>query len=130
MRKYLSFIFFLLSLLSISIDAEEESQDEPLRTVIDAQGKQRAQILDGAVLIYDPVSKQAYLWPFGHQTFPSFTLSPDNSLIQSPTGQQVDRSDVGALYQSVQALWEHGTIELPESGPVNGDHLPTQSIQL
>lgn len=75
---------------------------------------------NGAVLIYDPVSKQAHLWPFGHRGFPSFALSPENSLIQSSTGQRVDQSDVGALYRNVQALQERGKTAVSESEPVNG----------
>ncbi len=62
----------------------------------------------GAVLIYDPGTKQAKLWPFGYRSFPSLTLSPSNSMIQSSTGQRVDRSDVGVLYGNVKALQEHG----------------------
>lgn len=66
----------------------------------------------GAVLIYDSATKQARLWPFGYHSFPSFTLSSENRLIQSATGQRVDRSDVGALFRNVQALQEHGKTEI------------------
>lgn len=67
---------------------------------------------NGAVLIYDPVSRSARLWPFGYRNFPALTLSPENRLIQSQTGQRVDRSDVGALYRNVLALQEHGKTEI------------------
>ena len=62
----------------------------------------------GAVLIYDPGTKRAKLWPFGYRRFPALTLSPSNSVIQSSTGQRVDRSDVGVLYQNVKKLQDHG----------------------
>ncbi|MEO8331876.1 MAG: sigma-E factor regulatory protein RseB domain-containing protein [Gallionella sp.] len=75
---------------------------------------------NGAVLIYDPASRQARLWPFGYRSFPAFTLSPENRLIQSTTGQRVDRSDVGALFRNVQALQEHGRTEVVGIEPVSG----------
>lgn len=66
----------------------------------------------GAVVIYDPGTKHAKVWPFGYGSFPALSFSPDNSLIQSSTGQRVDRSDVGALYDNVRKLQEHGTTEI------------------
>jgi outer membrane lipoprotein-sorting protein len=74
----------------------------------------------GAVLIYDPVERQARLWPFGYGTFPALTLSPENFLIRSPTGQRIDRSDVGVLYRNVQALQEHGKTEVAEAETAGG----------
>lgn len=66
----------------------------------------------GAVLIYDPANNNAKLWPFGYHRFPSFTLSPTNSIIQSSTGQRVDRSDVGVLYRNVKTLQENGSTKI------------------
>ncbi len=66
----------------------------------------------GAVLVYDPDTKKAKLWPFGYRSFPALTLSPENSLIQSSTGQRVDRSDVGVLYRNVKALQDKGGTEV------------------
>ncbi|HET8611024.1 MAG TPA: DUF1571 domain-containing protein [Burkholderiales bacterium] len=63
----------------------------------------------GAVLVYDPDTRKARLWPFGISTFPSFTLDPGNSLIQGPSGQRVDHSDVGALLDNVRTLQRGGT---------------------
>jgi outer membrane lipoprotein-sorting protein len=62
---------------------------------------------EGAVLIYSPVTKKVRLWPFGTKLF-SLALSPDNSLVRSPTGQRVDRSDIGALLHHVKALQGNG----------------------
>jgi outer membrane lipoprotein-sorting protein len=61
----------------------------------------------GAVLIYSPVTGRVRLWPFGTSFF-SLTLSPDNRLVQSPTGQRVDRSDIGALLENARALQRNG----------------------
>lgn len=72
----------------------------------------------GAVLIYDPASGVAKLWPFGHHRFPALSLSPANPLIQSRTGQRVDRSDVGVLYRNVQTLQARGTTEVVGVEPI------------
>lgn len=61
----------------------------------------------GAVLIYSPVTGRVRLWPFGARFF-SLSLSPDNPLVQSPTGQRADRSDIGALLDNVKALQRNG----------------------
>jgi outer membrane lipoprotein-sorting protein len=74
----------------------------------------------GAVLIYDPGKRRAKLWPFGYGGFPAMTLSPGNGLIQSSTGQRVDRSDVGALYDNAKRLQDHGTAEVGGVETVDG----------
>lgn len=61
----------------------------------------------GAVLIYSPLTNDVRLWPFGGRLF-SLTLSPENRLVQSPTGHRVDRSDLGALLDNVKALQHNG----------------------
>jgi outer membrane lipoprotein-sorting protein len=67
---------------------------------------------NGAVLIYSPVTRQARLWPFGRHRFPALTLSPENRLIRSSSGQRVDRSDVGTLFENVKTLRGHGNTEI------------------
>src|SRR3569833_1024535 len=62
----------------------------------------------GAVLVYDTAALKAKLWPFGYHSVPSLCLSPDKGLIRSPTGQRVDRSDVGVLFENVKALQAGG----------------------
>jgi outer membrane lipoprotein-sorting protein len=84
----------------------------------------------GAVLIYDPVKKQARLWPLGRHSLPTFILSPDNRLIKSASGQQIDRSDVGALYRNVKELQDHGIVDIigPELVDANETvHLSVES---
>lgn len=62
----------------------------------------------GAVLIYDPKQKRIFLWPFGSMWLPPLSLSPDNPMVQSPTGQRVDRSDIGSLLENIRALQDGG----------------------
>lgn len=76
--------------------------------------------IKGAVLIYDSAAKKAKLWPFGYRRFPAFNLSPDNSIIQSSSGQRVDRSDVGVLYQNVKTLQEKGNTEILGTEDIDG----------
>ncbi len=61
----------------------------------------------GAVLIYNPLTKEVRLWPFGGRLL-SLKLSPENRLVQSPTGQRVDKSDLGALLDNVKTLQHNG----------------------
>ncbi len=74
----------------------------------------------GAVLIYDPTQKKAKLWPFGYQHSPTFTLDPDNRLIRSSSGQQIDRSDVGSLFENIEILQSHGKTEIVGTESING----------
>jgi outer membrane lipoprotein-sorting protein len=71
----------------------------------------------GVVLVYNPATRKVRLWPFG-PGFMALTLSPDSRLIQSSRGQRVDRSDVGALFENVKALQEHGKLEIVGEEPV------------
>jgi outer membrane lipoprotein-sorting protein len=98
----------------VTVKSSGEAHSEIMRYYFRRPGYVRMEFVrpfNGAVLIYDPVSQSARLWPFG-RNFPAFTLSPENRLIQSRTGQRVDRSDVGALYRNVLALQEHGRTEI------------------
>lgn len=62
----------------------------------------------GAVLMYDPVKKEARLRPFGSLKPLVLTLDPDSSLITSSRGHRVDASDLGAFLGTVQKLAQHG----------------------
>ena len=66
----------------------------------------------GATLIYSPETGKVTLWPFGFDTFPRLTLSPDSRMIQSPKGRRVDQSDLGALLVNVRALQQHGDTQI------------------
>ena len=66
----------------------------------------------GATLTFNPESGKVKLWPFGIDTFPRLTLSPDNHMIQSPQGHRVDESDIGALLVNVRELQEQGDTQV------------------
>ena len=107
----------------VVVKSSSGSQTEIMRYYFRKPGYVRMEFVkpfNGATLIYDPVRKQAKLWPFGYRSFPAFTLSPENRLIQSSTGQRVDQSDVGALFQNVKALQAHGKTEVIGIEPVGG----------
>lgn len=74
----------------------------------------------GALLVYSPVTQRVRLWPLGARHFPELNLSPRNPLIQSPRGEKVDQSDVGALFGNVLSLLEHGTAEMRGEDRVAG----------
>lgn len=65
----------------------------------------------GALLVYSPQTERVRLWPFGYGHFPELTLSPGNPLIRGSGGQHVDHSDVGALFEKVRSLQQHGATE-------------------
>jgi len=74
----------------------------------------------GALLIYVPDDGIVRLWPFGRGLLPPLSLSPTNPLLQSPTGQRVDRSDVGTLLDNILALKRRGKIEALGAEAVDG----------
>jgi outer membrane lipoprotein-sorting protein len=75
---------------------------------------------DGAVLVYNPLTRDVHLWPFGAGHFPELNLSPGNPLIRSSRGQHVDRSDVGALFENVRSLQARGSTEILGEQRVGG----------
>lgn len=75
---------------------------------------------EGAVLVYSPFTRRVRLWPFGAGHFPELDLSPGNMLIQSPRGQHVDRSDIGALFENVRMLRGEGVAEILGEENVDG----------
>jgi outer membrane lipoprotein-sorting protein len=74
----------------------------------------------GAQLVYDPEHGRVRLWPFGIGLLPPMNLAPDNPLISSPTGQRVDRSDVGALLENIRALRKSGEVATAGTEPMDG----------
>ncbi|MFQ5735423.1 MAG: outer membrane lipoprotein carrier protein LolA [Thermodesulfobacteriota bacterium] len=58
----------------------------------------------GAVLVYNPVTREVRLRPFGFLKPLVLTLSPHSSLIRSAHGHRVDESDIGTLLANVHAL--------------------------
>lgn len=76
----------------------------------------------GAVIVYDPASRRAVVWPFGPGHFPRLVLSPGNPLIRGARGQRIDQSSVGALLASAQALQAEGKTSLEGQTMVGTQH--------
>ncbi|WP_332673358.1 hypothetical protein [Aromatoleum sp.] len=80
----------------------------------------------GAVLIYDPGARKLRLWSFGLGFgwgfgFAPLSLAPDNPLVRSPRGHTIDRSDVGALFENLQALRAGGSYTPIDAGTIAGE---------
>lgn len=74
----------------------------------------------GAVLVYDPFKKEVSLRPFGFLRPLVLHLSPENSLVRSPDGHTVDKSDIGELLRTVDSLRNNGTLTVIGENEVNG----------
>ena len=112
LERYRSLQSYRTSLHSTHADGEEH-----LRYFYRKPGHIRMEFIRphaGAVLVYDPAKRSVKLWPFGAGHFPELNLSPENRLIRSPRGQQVDKSDIGALLANVRTLREGGTLRETE----------------
>ena len=112
LERYRSLQSYRTTLRSTHADGEEH-----LRYFYRKPGYIRMEFIRphaGAVLVYDPNARRVKLWPFGAGHFPELNLSPENRLIRSPRGQQVDKSDIGALLANVRTLQEHGSLRETE----------------
>lgn len=97
---------------SVTLDSRSEKGGELIRYYFKKPGFVRMEFIEphsGAVLVYDPVKKEALLRPLGF--FKSFVmrLKPEDRLIRSSGGHTVDESDLGALFKNVEALQKGGT---------------------
>lgn len=107
----------------VTIHSSHTDGEEHIRYYYRKPGFVRMEFIrphEGAVLVYNPLTRRVRLWPFGTDHFPEFNLSPGNLLIQSSRGQQVDRSDVGALFENVRLLRTGGTTERLGEESVDG----------
>ncbi len=90
----------------------QSSEPDVIRYYYKKPGYVRMEVIapkfSGAVLIYTPESRLIKVWLFGHGHFPYFSFSPENKLVQSPSGQRVDRSDLGAFFHNVTTLQSKG----------------------
>jgi outer membrane lipoprotein-sorting protein len=67
---------------------------------------------EGAVLVYNPETGKVRLKPSGIFSFIKLTLDPDNSLIKSPKGHTVDKSDMGELLKNIDLLRTAGMMKI------------------
>lgn len=91
------------------------SKDEVIRYFYKKPGFVRMEFVKphkGAVLVYDPVKGKVRLRPFGILKPFVLTLNPDSSLIRSPKGHTVDKSDIGKLLETAKRLQERGKTEV------------------
>src|SRR5450631_1995455 len=99
--------FHTVNSYSVTIHSTHIDGEEYLRYCYIKPGYARIEFIrphKGTVLIFNPLTRRAHLWPFGTEHFPKLNLSPDNPLIMSAHGQRVDRSDVGALLENARML--------------------------
>ena len=108
---------------SVTIHSIHAGDGEHIRYFYQKPGFVRMEFIrphSGAVLIYNPHTRNVRLWPFGVKHFPEIDLSPDNPLIRTARGLRVDRSDIGTLLENVRALRDGGKLELSGSNAIDG----------
>lgn len=67
---------------------------------------------EGATLSYNPNSGKVVLRPFKNFRSISMSLSPENSLIQSPRGHSVDKSDIGCFLRTMTKIYKNGKAKI------------------
>lgn len=95
----------------VTLRTSNNSATEEIKYYFKKPGSVRMEFIKphkGAVLVYNPLIKEAKLMPFGFLRFFVLTLSPGNRLIKSSRGHEVDESDIGALLKMVKRLQSHG----------------------
>lgn len=104
-----------LSTYSVTLRSIRSSSSQIIRYYYKKPGFVRMEFVNphrGAVLIYNPETKEARLWPFSAMNSFFITLSPDSRLIKSPTGHTVDKSDIGELLTTAKRLQDNGKAEV------------------
>lgn len=115
--------FHAVDTYRVTLHAIHADGEEQIRYYYKKPGFVRMEFIrphPGALLVYSPVTRRVRLWPFGEGHFPELGLSPRNPLVRSPRGQNVDRSDVGALFENVRSLLQHGRAEVTGEDSVAG----------
>ena len=100
---------------TVIVRSVKQNKKEELRYYFKRPGFVRMEFIKphaGAVLVFSPLTRRVRLWPFGEAHFPELNLAPNNPLILSSSGQRVDHSDVGTLFENVRALGKFGKAEV------------------
>ena len=95
----------------VTIHSRSDGSAEIFRYFFKRPGFVRMEFIQphkGAVLVYNPVKREAKLKPFGFINPLVLTLNPDNPLITSARGHRVDASDIGALLETARMLRAKG----------------------
>ncbi|HEY6873548.1 MAG TPA: sigma-E factor regulatory protein RseB domain-containing protein [Geobacteraceae bacterium] len=91
----------------VTLHSRSGTSRETIRYFFKRPGFVRMEFIEphkGAILVYDPVKKEARLRPFGFLKPMVLTLSPDSRLITSSRGHRVDASDIGTMLETVRKL--------------------------
>lgn len=102
----------------VTINSRSDDSAESFRYFFKRPGFVRMEFIQphkGAVLVYNPLKKEAKLKPFGIIKPFVLTLRPDNPLITSARGHRVDASDFGALLETARMLRAKGRARSIES---------------
>ena len=75
---------------------------------------------NGAVIVYNPLKREARLRPFPWMNSFILTLSPENRLIKDPRGHMLDKSDIGVLLKAVMELQKMGKTEILKDEAIGG----------
>jgi len=75
---------------------------------------------NGAVIVYNPLKREARVRPFPLIKSFILTLSPENRLIRDPRGHMLDKSDIGELLKSVMELQKMGKTEILKDEAIGG----------
>lgn len=67
---------------------------------------------EGATLSYNPNTGRVVLRPFKSLRSVSMSLAPENSLIQSPRGHSIDKSDIGCFLRTMTELHKNGKAKI------------------
>jgi hypothetical protein len=108
---------------SYSVTLRSVSASETIRYYYKRPGYVRMEFVvphKGAVLVYDPLKKEAVIRPLGLLKPLVIRLAPDNRLIMSSGGHRVDRSDIGYLLSLAEELRSEGSATVVGPGVVGG----------
>lgn len=97
----------------VDITSTHTGGEEHVRYYYKKRGYVRMEFIhphEGAVLLFNPNTGKVRLWPLGMGSFPELTLPPDSSIIRSYSGNRVDRSDIGTLYENMRLLRDQGSL--------------------
>src|SRR6266568_3003242 len=95
----------------VTVRSRGGSSRETLRYFFKRPGFVRMEFVEphnGAILVYNPLKKEARLRPFGFMKPLVLTLDPGNRLILSSRRHRIDASDFGALLGAARKLREKG----------------------
>jgi outer membrane lipoprotein-sorting protein len=107
----------------VTLRSDAQGSSEIIRYYYKKPGMIRMEFIKphkGAVLVYHHSKKTVRLRPFNFFKPLVLSLSPENRLVKSSTGDRVDESDIGTLLHAVIRLQQNGTTEISGSEHIGG----------